>query len=317
MGGELRLARLGPPERHALLLPSRGRGHEVRLHLPRPRLRRARPTAPPPPPEGGGRRFGRSEPGGGRSRVLPGLGSRPARLVGAPTPARPTATLRRRPSASSRAPPAPPSSSSQTGGFLTARDATGRVRALLPGFDSLSDPLAPALPLKRARLDGVVGRQARIGSIQARENRFFPGLVAAAVGYPQAVVAPRRHRAGGPPRGRASPLPRRLPPRAGPPRRRGLPGRGQDPRPRAPAPALRRLARGARPLPTAHRPDRLRRAEPSETGRGRLGRRVPAPASRLERLRLPRHLAEGPARRRLRGGLPRTLPARRLSPRCA
>ena len=77
-----------------------------------------------------------------------------------------------------------------TEGFLTARDATGRVRALIPGFDSLSDPLAPALPLKRARLDGVVGRQARIGSIQARENRFFTGLVAAAVGYPQAVVAP-------------------------------------------------------------------------------------------------------------------------------
>ena len=77
-----------------------------------------------------------------------------------------------------------------TKGFLTARDASGRVRALLPGFDSLSDPLAPALPFKRARLDGVVGRQARIGSIQARDNRFFSGLVAAAVGYPQAVVAP-------------------------------------------------------------------------------------------------------------------------------
>ena len=50
--------------------------------------------------------------------------------------------------------------------------------------------MAPALPFKRARLDGVVGRQARIGSIQARDNRFFSGLVAAAVGYPQAVVAP-------------------------------------------------------------------------------------------------------------------------------
>ena len=73
---------------------------------------------------------------------------------------------------------------------MTARDATGRVRALLPGFDSLSDPLAPALPLKRARLDGLVGRQARIGAVQARENRFFPGLLAAAVGYPQAIVLP-------------------------------------------------------------------------------------------------------------------------------
>ena len=78
----------------------------------------------------------------------------------------------------------------ETPGFLTARDATGRVRALLPGFDTVSDPLAPALPTKRAVLDGVVGRQARIRMIDARENRFFSGLTAAAVGYPQALVAP-------------------------------------------------------------------------------------------------------------------------------
>ena len=77
----------------------------------------------------------------------------------------------------------------ETAGFVTARDATGRVRALLPGFDSLSDPLAPALPLKRARIDALVGRQARIGAVQARESRFFPGLRAAAVGYPRPVVA--------------------------------------------------------------------------------------------------------------------------------
>ena len=77
----------------------------------------------------------------------------------------------------------------ETKGFLTARDATGRVRVLVPGFDSLADPLAPALPLKRARLAGLVGRQGRIGAIQARENRFFPGLHAAAVGYPEALVA--------------------------------------------------------------------------------------------------------------------------------
>ena len=77
----------------------------------------------------------------------------------------------------------------QTPGFLTARDPSGRVRALVRGFDSLSDPTAPALPLRRSLLDGVVGRKARIRSIEARENRFFPGLVAAAVGYPQAVVS--------------------------------------------------------------------------------------------------------------------------------
>ena len=78
----------------------------------------------------------------------------------------------------------------ETPGFLTARDASGRVRALLPGVDTVSDPLAPALPTKRAVLDGVVGRQARIRTIDSRENRFFSGLTAAAVGYPQALVAP-------------------------------------------------------------------------------------------------------------------------------
>ena len=77
----------------------------------------------------------------------------------------------------------------QTGGFLTARDASGRVRALIPGFESLTDPLAPALPLKRALLEGVVGRKARIQSIEALDLRSFPGLLPAAVGFPQAVVS--------------------------------------------------------------------------------------------------------------------------------
>ena len=40
-GRKLRLARLGPDKRHALLLPSRGRGHEVRLDLPWSHLCRA------------------------------------------------------------------------------------------------------------------------------------------------------------------------------------------------------------------------------------------------------------------------------------
>ena len=77
----------------------------------------------------------------------------------------------------------------RTGGFLTARDASGRVRALVPGFDSLSDPLAPALPLRRALLEGVVGKKARIHSIEALDLRSFPGLLPAAVGFPQAVVS--------------------------------------------------------------------------------------------------------------------------------
>ena len=143
------------------------------------------PPPPPAPPEGGG-----SGSGGGATSVS----SCPAwALAQLGSSASYTCQTHGDPAASSFRVLSRTSRSAlvelETAGFLTARDATGRVRALLPGFDSLTDPLAPALPLKRARLDGVVGRQARIGSIQARENRFFTGLVAAAVGYPQAVVA--------------------------------------------------------------------------------------------------------------------------------
>ena len=163
----------------------------------------------------------------------------------------------------------------ETGGFLTARDATGRVRALLPGFDSLSDPLAPALPLKRARLDGVVGRQARIGSIQARENRFFTGLVAAAVGYPQAVVA----RDGTVQPGRREAelgLSRGVFPRV----QARLGGEGFQGEDKTLALELMPLrydaSRGALVLSRrlTVRVD-FAGAEPSEIGRGRLGRRIP------------------------------------------
>ena len=124
---------------------------------------RGRREAPPRLPKAeadGSGRAGRRRP----APSCPAWALGPARLIGAPTRARRTATPRRRPSVCSPAPPARLLVELETGGFLTARDATGRVRALVPGFDSLSDPLAPALPLKRARLDGVVGRRARIAS---------------------------------------------------------------------------------------------------------------------------------------------------------
>ncbi|HYN41897.1 MAG TPA: right-handed parallel beta-helix repeat-containing protein, partial [Thermoanaerobaculia bacterium] len=162
-----------------------------------------------------------------------------------------------------------------TEGFLTARDASGRVRALVPGFDSLSDPLAPALPLKRARLDGFVGRQARIGAIASRENRFFTGLVAAAVGYPQAVVAPdgtvqpgRREAELGLSRGAFPRVQARL---------AGEGFQGEDKTLALELMPLRYDAsRGALVLSRrlTVRVD-FAGAEPSEIGRGRLGRRIP------------------------------------------
>ena len=165
----------------------------------------------------------------------------------------------------------------ETAGFLTARDATGRVRTLLPGFDSLSDPLAPALPLKRARLDGVVGRQARIGSIQARENRFFTGLVAAADGTRRpssrdGTVQPGRREA-------ELGLSHGVFPRV----QARLAGEGFQGEDKTLALELMPLrydaSRGALVLSRrlTVRVD-FAGAEPSEIGRGRLGRRIPARA---------------------------------------
>ena len=77
----------------------------------------------------------------------------------------------------------------RTGGFLTARDISGRVRALVPGFETLAEPHAPALPLKRTLLEGIVARRARIRSVETGDLELFPGLVPAAVGYSQVIVS--------------------------------------------------------------------------------------------------------------------------------
>ena len=274
-------------------------------------------AAPPAPPEGGG-----SGGGSGSGGRLDAASSCPAwALAQLGSSASYTCQTHGDPAASSFRVLSRTSRSAlvelETGGFLTARDATGRVRALVPGFDSLSDPLAPALPLKRARLDGVVGRQARIGSDPGAREPLLHRPRRRRRRLPAGRRRPRRHGATGPSGSRARPLPRRLPPRAGAPRRRGLPGRGQDPRPRADAPALRRLARRARPLPTAHRARRLRRRR-TLRDRTRTARpQNPRLALRRERLRLPRHVAEGPALRRLRGALPGTAPAPRPRLDCA
>ena len=273
----------------------------------------------------GGRLAGPPTPGGGGSCVrpqypfvhLPRMGSGPARLPRPrPTPARPTASPPLRPSASSPAPPRSALVELETRGLPHRPRRHGsrprpsprlrrRLRSPRPG----AAPQARR-PRRRRRPSGPHRLDRR-----PDENRFFSGLTAAAVGYPQAVVAPdgtvrpgRREAELGISRGV-------FPRRAGATRRRGLPGRGEDPRPRADAPALRRLAWRPRPLPAPHRPRRLR---PGRCLRGRTRRlRPPRPPlpTRLECLRLPRYLAERPARRLLRVALPRTLPTpRSLAP---
>jgi hypothetical protein len=151
-------------------------------------------TAPPVPPEGGGGEGGEGEGGSGEGESGTGGTSCPgwalARLGSSSSSY--TCETHGTPGASFRVLSRSARSATvelRTTGFLTARDSSGRVRALVPGLDTLSEPLAPALPLKRALLDGVVGRKARIRSVEARDLRGFPGLLPAAVGYPEALVS--------------------------------------------------------------------------------------------------------------------------------
>ena len=76
-----------------------------------------------------------------------------------------------------------------TPGFVATSTPTG-VRVSVPGFDSRRQRRAPALPLKRALLDGVVGRHARIVWAKERRVLSFPDLTPAAVGAAEVFVRP-------------------------------------------------------------------------------------------------------------------------------
>ena len=76
-----------------------------------------------------------------------------------------------------------------TPGFV-ATDTPAGVRVSVRGFDARRDPRAPALPLKRALVKGVVGKHARIAWVKERKVLSFPDLTPAAVGAPEVVVGP-------------------------------------------------------------------------------------------------------------------------------
>jgi hypothetical protein len=62
------------------------------------------------------------------------------------------------------------------------------VRVFVPGLEFPSDAHAPALPLRRALVDAVVGRQVELVSAEALDLQTFPGLRPAAVGVPEMAV---------------------------------------------------------------------------------------------------------------------------------
>jgi hypothetical protein len=77
----------------------------------------------------------------------------------------------------------------KTGGFYALREASGRVRAFVPGFDFPQDPQAAALPFRRALVDAVVGRRVQLGGVRASDQVGFPGLVPSALGKAEMQVS--------------------------------------------------------------------------------------------------------------------------------
>ena len=70
----------------------------------------------------------------------------------------------------------------KTGGFYALREASGKVRVFVPGFDFPQDPQAAALPFRRALVEAVVGRRAQLGGVRALDQVSFRGLVPAPLG---------------------------------------------------------------------------------------------------------------------------------------
>ena len=77
----------------------------------------------------------------------------------------------------------------RTGGFYALHEPSGKVRVFVPGFDNPQDPQAPALPVRRALVDAVVGRRAELGRVRALEQVGFRSLVPASLGKAEMQVS--------------------------------------------------------------------------------------------------------------------------------
>jgi hypothetical protein len=77
----------------------------------------------------------------------------------------------------------------RTGGFWALRETSGTVRVFVPGLDTPADPTAPALPLRRALVDAVVGKRVSLVSAEAMDLRGFRGLRPSATGLAEMEVA--------------------------------------------------------------------------------------------------------------------------------
>jgi hypothetical protein len=146
-------------------------------------------TEPSPPGEDGGGGGG----GDGSEREGPALSSCPSWVLSAaPDAVSPVCAPHGNPGSVSLQVVARDSSSAtlelRTGGFWTLRDTAGTVRVFVPGLEFPSDSKAPALPLRRALVDAVVGKGVELVSAEASELQTFRGLRPSAVGARELVV---------------------------------------------------------------------------------------------------------------------------------
>ena len=147
-------------------------------------------SAPPPPEGGGGEPGGGSGGGGGPtsttcpSWVLASLGTSSSGVVECTKHGDPDAVSFQVLSRDARG----ATLELRTGGFWALRtlsgasEPSGTVRVFVPGFDTPREASAPALPLRRALVEAVVGKKVRLVSAEALELRGFRGLRPSAVG---------------------------------------------------------------------------------------------------------------------------------------
>jgi hypothetical protein len=77
-----------------------------------------------------------------------------------------------------------------TRGFYARPDGRGRVQLFIPGFEDAQAPGAPAVPVKLAWLEAIVGRRVSLVSVLGRDVVSFAGLRPLASGEPELVASP-------------------------------------------------------------------------------------------------------------------------------
>ncbi len=186
----------GARERGDVLLPAGGRGHGVGVDVPRAGVGDAGCGLGAAPSGGrrwrAGRRVGRWV---GRRRrpptsttcpswVLASLGTSSSGVVECTKHGDPDAVSFEVLSRDARG----ATLELRTGGFWALRtlsgasEPSGTVRVFVPGFDTPREASAPALPLRRALVEAVVGKKVRLVSAEALDLRGFKGLRPSAVG---------------------------------------------------------------------------------------------------------------------------------------